>query len=126
MDTTTPAGFGIQPVGYRNAPARSTGRASQRRVVRGFVSIRDSFFLGRPVALAGTIVASEHRIAMRSDYEQMTKAELIAELEALHSAVSFFVFDTEGKTLAVNATGAELLGREREDFVGTSFLPFVV
>ena len=58
---------------------------------------------------------------MDSQYEWMTTAELVAELKALHSAVSVFVFDAEGTVRDVNASGAAMVGVERKALIGQPF-----
>ncbi len=55
----------------------------------------------------------------------MTKSELVDELEALNSTVSYFVFDRNGVVRNANANGASLLGLDRRALVGKPFARFV-
>jgi PAS domain S-box-containing protein len=63
---------------------------------------------------------------MRRDYEEKTKSELTAELEALRSAVSFFVFDADGVVRDATETAASMLAVERASLVGRPFAQYVV
>jgi two-component system cell cycle sensor histidine kinase/response regulator CckA len=59
------------------------------------------------------------------NYHDMTKSELVAELEALNASIDCFVFDRNGVVRAVNANGAALLGLDRRAVVGKPFVRFV-
>jgi signal transduction histidine kinase/CheY-like chemotaxis protein len=59
------------------------------------------------------------------DYEQMTKGELVEELSALDSAITYFVFDRNGGVRDANANAVALLGLERRALVGKPFTRFL-
>jgi PAS domain S-box-containing protein len=58
-------------------------------------------------------------------FDDMTKAELVEQLEALDSTVSYFVFDRNGVVRNANANAAALLGLDRRGVVGKPFSRFV-
>jgi two-component system cell cycle sensor histidine kinase/response regulator CckA len=62
---------------------------------------------------------------MHVDYNGKSRSELIAEIAALHSAVSFFVFDREGIVWDVTETGASTVGLDRASLIGRPFVRYV-
>jgi PAS domain S-box-containing protein len=59
------------------------------------------------------------------NYHEMTKAELVEEIEALNATVNYFVFDRNGVVRSANAGAVALLGLDRRTVVGKPFNRFV-
>jgi two-component system, cell cycle sensor histidine kinase and response regulator CckA len=62
---------------------------------------------------------------MHPDYEQMSRADMVAELKSLHSAIPLIVFDASGAVTNVTGAAIEMLGCDRRDIVGVDFSRFV-